>query len=881
MRIRLWLLGGVRAELEDGQPLKISRRHLLVLVLSAMERTALTRERAQSLLWPDSPPERARHSLTQALYAVRQAANADPITGSLTLHADPRVLDVDAITFMEACRSGQWERALELYRGDFLAGVSLSETPQFEQWSAHVQARLRDSADDAVAHLISQAEKEWNVPALMRWSRRRYELLPRSASATSQYVRALVIAGDRQAAHQVLASLRVQRSQVNDDSERTSELAAQIEGAEQELAATYAEGLAKAAPRRRGQRTAIAVAGLAVVAAVAVARARRPETPPRIGSSVAILELGRLTGDSLLVNESRDLLIEALSRLRDVSVVTRDHQRASVSQQGATYWTVNLLAQRVGDSTELVVDLARRDSQPTVATHATCAPARMSACVAHASSAVLATLLGARSHDILAEAARTESSDVALLDFIAGEQAFQSGRYAEATDDFQRAVQADSGFVLANYRLSTAADWAQRGAVVQVAALRAQRGARQVSGEFQQLIAAQAAWRRDDADSAEALYSRLVVAYPDDIDAAYGLGEVRFHRNPDRGRSSVEARSAFERVVSLAPMHAEARLHLMRIASIARDTVAIDSLSRRLRTGDPVRDREPDGLRAFSIGTRREQEAWLASVRQLPTSLLFPLAERIGNTAGNFEGALAITGLMIAPGRPEQDRELGYYGRVLTLLTLGRVREADAVVRETGTVNSAFAMRGRAQIVAMPYVRLDEKGVPALLRSMEACCPDSITGLRALRFFLAGATAVRLGNVRLLEDELRQLRTLARGPVGPDHADYVRTLTAALALAHADTAAALGTLSVPLSNPWGLLLRGQLLAGQGQYLAALKSLGIFEQSYMGMWPLAVPSHLARAEVYRRMGREDEATRELRIARWLWRDADPEVRAQLR
>src|SRR5437763_12416825 len=154
--------------------------------------------------------------------------------------------------------------------------------------------------------------------------------------------------------------------------------------------------------------------------------------------------------------------------------------------------------------------------------------------------------------------------------------------YPYALDRFQEAISLDSSFALADYRLSIAADWNGRLALADSAAANAARYASRLSLHDRMLVDALFAWRNNDIDAAERLYRTLVLLHPDDVEAWYQLGEVYFHNNPPRGRSFVEARIPFERVLALEPSNRDAPTHLMRIAAWEGRWSSVDSLLKRV-----------------------------------------------------------------------------------------------------------------------------------------------------------------------------------------------------------------------------------------------------------------------------------------------------------
>ena len=143
MPVRLFTLGPPRVE-ADGNELDSFQRHRLrcaLLSLVGVER-ALTRERIAGILWPDRPPDSARHTLSQTLYEIRQELSDDPfvIEGERIRAAD--ALWSDAAAFETAAEADDGALACELYRGPFLEGSYLWRTREWEAWVDLQRARL-------------------------------------------------------------------------------------------------------------------------------------------------------------------------------------------------------------------------------------------------------------------------------------------------------------------------------------------------------------------------------------------------------------------------------------------------------------------------------------------------------------------------------------------------------------------------------------------------------------------------------------------------------------------------------------------------------------------------------------------------------------------
>ena len=139
----------------------------------------LSRDRIAALLWPDADTDRARHSVTQALYAARRALRADDLfeAGS-DIRLNRTVLTSDVQEFQSALEAGELERAVALYQGPFLDGFFLSGSPEFEQWSSAQRARLEDAVVRALAELASRAEDAQNFRAAVEWRKRLAVLRP-------------------------------------------------------------------------------------------------------------------------------------------------------------------------------------------------------------------------------------------------------------------------------------------------------------------------------------------------------------------------------------------------------------------------------------------------------------------------------------------------------------------------------------------------------------------------------------------------------------------------------------------------------------------------------------------------------------------------------
>src|SRR5438874_484979 len=87
---------GDSATAEDVRP-----RHLAVLAVLAFSRRAMSRDRLVGMFWGEESEERARHSLSNALSALRNVLGADAISArhdEVVLSAE-LPLELDAVRF--------------------------------------------------------------------------------------------------------------------------------------------------------------------------------------------------------------------------------------------------------------------------------------------------------------------------------------------------------------------------------------------------------------------------------------------------------------------------------------------------------------------------------------------------------------------------------------------------------------------------------------------------------------------------------------------------------------------------------------------------------------------------------------------------------------
>ncbi|MBI5566134.1 MAG: tetratricopeptide repeat protein [Chloroflexi bacterium] len=155
-RLTLHALGGLRLTL-DGQPVAdlVSRKAEALLIYLACHAQPQPRDVLADLLWDDATQTQAAGNLRVLLNSLRRRLSPFLCIErySLSFNFDSS-FTFDMRDFENCVRSRQLERAVELYRGDFLAGFNLHDSRRFEEWALLERERSQRLAIDTLDELI-------------------------------------------------------------------------------------------------------------------------------------------------------------------------------------------------------------------------------------------------------------------------------------------------------------------------------------------------------------------------------------------------------------------------------------------------------------------------------------------------------------------------------------------------------------------------------------------------------------------------------------------------------------------------------------------------------------------------------------------------------
>src|SRR5574341_1335757 len=200
-KLTLRFLGSPQIE-RDGVSVSVSRRKsLALLAYLTCEGAPQQRDRLAALLWPDLDQSEARGQLRRVLWSLNHDLDsswldADRETIELTHEAD---LWLDVHQFQAHIKSCQThghpesqpcaqcrptlQGAVELYRGEFLAGFSLRDSPEFDEWQFFKAEELRQQFASALVRLIHLCSARSELESAISYARRWLALDPLEESA--------------------------------------------------------------------------------------------------------------------------------------------------------------------------------------------------------------------------------------------------------------------------------------------------------------------------------------------------------------------------------------------------------------------------------------------------------------------------------------------------------------------------------------------------------------------------------------------------------------------------------------------------------------------------------------------------------------------------
>ena len=961
---RLSLLGHASIERDTGTEdgLASRPRALALLALLAVgKQGGVARDKCLVYLWPESDTRRARNSLHQTLYGIRSDLGVDTVDSGPPLRIRPERFTVDLWEFDDALAAGDLDAAIALYAGPFLDGFALEGLPELDEWIEAERLRItRKYATALEQSARSAGQRGDHVHALHQW-RVRAQLDPLSAPPTLGLMQALVASGDRASAieagdsyaHLVQrelgcapdssiaefsANLRKQRITVatiagpdevgtvmpDGSSSRDGSPIDPTRALPAETPPTRVSGPAR--DRRLRNARVLAVLSLAALGVmIALSVVSRTTAVPRSPERIAVFPFAvsgppesQYLGDGLV-----DLLATSFDGAGSISGVdprallhwlesnkltspTPGEAATVATRFGAGRFVLGSVAGS-GSRLRILASLYRYDRPDSAIGSAVTEgdATDLFRLVDQLTSQLLAASLPEPRHRLMRVAALTTPSLPALKNYLAGEQELRAGNYIEAADAFQRAVREDSGFALAYYRLAIAADWLGRDSQANVAAEAAFDRAGRLSERDSLLVDGALTARRGNHSAAERIFRRIVVDHPNDIEAWTQLGELLFHGNPLRGRSVVEARDPFERILALDPDDAEAQLHLARICYLEGDQAAVDSLAARLT--DRSTSAEVLELRAFRAFALSDRDSWKRVTRELlnrPPDVLPVTALQVALFLDDVDGTKQFAAMLTDRRYSAAIRGLGHRLLARAFATRGQWNLARVQLDSSQQFDPVATLELRSLLASLDFldVAIEEvRAVRADVERWDGSAADqnvedhstSHVGLHAgIRAYRLGMLSARLGDTVAVIAQATALERdaeRARGRAAVAMNAMSHSLRARLAYSRGDAAEALRELDraqwVTIESGFeeeagDRYYRAHVLTTLGRETEALNWFRTIAERGMHELVYLAPSRLRESILACRRGDRSHAEKTLATAARLWDEAAPQLKKQV-
>jgi DNA-binding SARP family transcriptional activator len=208
-RLQVNLLGPPTIEW-GGHPLTIRRRQVRALVYHLAARLEpIPREHLCYLFWPDSPEAAGRRKLSHLLTHLRHALPALDVMLIDKDHValNPHKVRSDTVAFERLSTAPKLhqntealQEATHLYRGPFLAGFSLPDSPELETWIVLERSNWERQYLEVLAALVEEQMAQSNYHAAIARARCYLEIDNLAEEMHRTLIRLYTIVGNRNGA---------------------------------------------------------------------------------------------------------------------------------------------------------------------------------------------------------------------------------------------------------------------------------------------------------------------------------------------------------------------------------------------------------------------------------------------------------------------------------------------------------------------------------------------------------------------------------------------------------------------------------------------------------------------------------------------------------
>jgi serine/threonine-protein kinase len=192
------MTGAPRPELDAvlAQPKRLA---LLTYLALNREHGFVRRDTLVGLFWPELDDSHARNALSQALRFLRRHLGDGVIIrrGEEEVALAPNAVHCDVERFEDACSGDDHVTAIELYRGELLAGLFVNDAQSFDLWLEERRAHLARQYGRSLEAAADQYARVGDTGKVDECWRRRAAIDPHNVAIAMKLMLARASAGDR------------------------------------------------------------------------------------------------------------------------------------------------------------------------------------------------------------------------------------------------------------------------------------------------------------------------------------------------------------------------------------------------------------------------------------------------------------------------------------------------------------------------------------------------------------------------------------------------------------------------------------------------------------------------------------------------------------
>jgi serine/threonine-protein kinase len=486
--------------------------------------------------------------------------------------------------------------------------------------------------------------------------------------------------------------------------------------------------------------------------------------------------------------------------------------------------------------------------------------------------------------------ALTTSSIPALRAYLEGERAFRHSQFSDAQKAYTRAIDADSTFAMAYFRLAQTYGWFMGLGAEQVPTLMAtaEKHSQGLPERDSLLIRG---WKITDVDGnldAIPLFRGLVTRYPDDLEAWHGLGDAIFHMGSQAGLPITASIQPLERTLAIDPTFAPALIHLIEIAYregdgerarrwtdqyLALDSTSLYAKSFRLVT-------------ALSYGSAADSIRAATVVDTADSDLLGWMMGRMRLSGADLDVFETVALEAAEPRHSDEERAMAYWNLAVAHIRHGQSAAAADYFTRSASLGGDGYQQGIYNIVVTASelgVSVDTASKILLARlGTERRRPRNALTVAAIQ---NGAEAEALAMIDQIEERADTAEARGNASFARSLRGEAITLRGRVAAAHDSIDTAISQLRTGLSMinatwSWSRDLDryslAQLIQDRG---GEEEAIAIYGSLYWNPWAEAI-GYMRRAELHERRGETEAALRYYARFVTLWRDADPHLQPQV-